>query len=181
MDYEYMIDKFYKKSEKAHKVASLCYSNKDYIGCIKAWLEEGYFNALAPALYYDGFSPPEDTVALLRTYLDIGNDRSSQAFRALEKLNKLGKKQHIADAINKFISEVSDDFILLTKKSIEIYHTLQNMRPMEMIKNGLDDRGAEDRLFMQDASASAIFNRRKSVNSVNKLMKNILEILETTS
>jgi hypothetical protein len=147
----------------------------------KAWLDEGYFNALAPALYNDGYSPPEETVVLLKTYFDIGNDRSSQAFRALEKLNNLDKKQHIADAINSFISEVSDDFISLSKKSIEIYQTIHNMRPMEIIKNGLGDRGAEDRLLMQDVSASAIFNRRKSVNSLNKLKKNILEILEITS
>ena len=96
----------------------------------------------------------------------------------MKKMGKLDKKPQITEAINRFIAEVSGDFMAMSKKSIEVWQTLENMRPMEKIEKGLAYMGAEDTLFLEDAAIKVVFNRRKSPASLRKLKREIQQILQ---
>jgi hypothetical protein len=172
------MEKFYNKADKAHEKAGQCYKNDGYRGFLNAWIEENYFEALGHAVYGD-----ESTVIDMRDRMNAENNR----FKVHKSLKKLGKEEKILEveaAINRFIDEISDDFLTLAKQSAEIKRMIDSMslgekmeRP-DIFGSGISIGQSKNRLLMEDAAFMVILNKLKAQSNVTKLQKEIGKILE---
>jgi hypothetical protein len=180
---------FHDKSTEAHKKGADCFKAADYMGYMACYLEEGYFLSLSQAVrgddhekWVDAKGQPRTVVDMLRDKLKAEQPNQSRITQVIKKMGKLEKLPEIEEAIKRFIDEVSDDFMALSKKSTEIYHVLDNMGTWEKMEKGLTHNVKEKftpdtKLFMEDKDAMAIMERLKTPETINQLIKEIQKIL----
>ena len=176
---------FYNKAEKAHKKGADCYKAGDYLNFLSNYLEAGYYQTLGYAVNGLDHSIPEITgiTETLDYEIMIKQEGKDRATQSLKKMGKLDRQPEIKTVIEQFISELSTDFIALETKSTEIDHLLSEMSIMEKMQKKLTNNVTNeidpiDRLFMEDKTAMAILNRLKSPSLINKLIKDVLKILQ---
>ena len=135
---ESFLFQFHDKANEAHKNGADCFKAADYMGFITGYFEEGYYRVLSYTLdgqnhenMKDADGQPKTIVDTLRNKLKIEQPIKSRITQVLKKLDKLDKIPKIEGVINQFIAEVSSDFMALSKKSTDIYHTLKNMGTWE--------------------------------------------------
>jgi hypothetical protein len=185
---ETFLTQFFKKGTKAHKKSADCFKAGDYMGFLDGYFEEGYYNTLAYAVNGDDHEVQKErngktVIDTLIFSLRIDPDGKSRATQALKKIGKLEKQPEIEVAIKHFIENISADFFTLSKKSTEIYRTLMSMGSWERIEKGLTNNvnnevDAVDKLFIEDKAVMAVMNRLKASGIINKLVKEVREILQ---
>jgi hypothetical protein len=182
--------KFDNMSDKAHEKTSLCYNTGDYMSALRAYFEKGYYRVLARVvngqdqrIYKDKEGQTLTPDLLLKIYLNTEEYGTSRVIQILKKIKKTEKTAEVKEAVNRFIDEVSSDFIVLADKSTEIYHTLKGMGTWEKIEKGLD-RGVNNpihptvKLFTEDEVAMAVMDRLEGLEAIDRLMDKVKEILQ---
>jgi hypothetical protein len=171
------------KAEKAHKKSSDCFKVQDYMGFLAAHFEEGYFQTLAYAVSGQNLEDGQPVIDSFQSFFKVEKQGNSRVTQALKKMGKLDKISEIEAAIKRLSTDASEDFLILAKKSTQIYQTLMNMSTREKIEKGLthnvnNEFDAEDQLFMEDKVIMGIINRRKGKGYFNVFIKEIQGILQ---
>jgi hypothetical protein len=177
---------FHTKASKAQKKGNECFKAQDYINSFAGYFGERYYRVLACAV--DGYDHEADKeengtiVDMLRSYLRFEYYGQGRVTQILKKMGKPDKMPELITTVDRFVDDIAADFMALSKKSTEIYHTLMDMGTWEKIEKGLTHNAAnpvrpEDRLFMEDEAIMAIMNRLKAQGNINRLVKEIQKIL----
>jgi hypothetical protein len=180
--------KFHGMAAKAHEKGAECFKAGDYYGFLAHYFESGYYYTLGFAVNGEDHEfrrkahGGKTAIEYLYLSLEVKQNGKTRATQSLKKLSKLEKQPEINAIIEHFVSEVSPDFIALSKKSGEIYHFLNGMGTWEKMKKGLSKNvnniPPEDKLFMEDQAAMEIINRLQSPDIVGKLSSDILKMLK---
>jgi hypothetical protein len=180
---------FSKKAEAAHKKGSDCFKNKDHIGFLTSYFEEGYYRTLAFAVngqkqedYKNEDGLHKIIVDKFWFYFKVEKQGNSRVTQVLKKAGMIEKVSEIETVINNFFNDLSLDIITLSDKSTQIYNTLMNMSTAEKIEKGLTSNAnnevdAVDKLFIDDNITNGIIKRRKSAEVLKIFIKQIHEIL----
>ena len=183
------LTQFTNKATKAHKKSADYFKAQDYMGFLAGYFEEGYFRTLAFAVngddheVYNGEGgQPLEVINRFWSFFKIEKQGYSKVAQTLKKMGKLEKIPEIEAAIERFFNDYSTDLIALSNKSTQIYRTLMNMSTWEKMEKGLNNNvneevDATDKLFIEDKVSMGIINRRKTPANINRLIKEIQDIL----
>jgi len=181
------LTQFSDKATKAHKKSADCFKAQNYLGFLAGHFEEGYYRTLAYTVNGNDHEAHksetgEPVIDIFWSSFKIEQKGTSRVTQALKKMGKLDKIPEIEAAIERFFNDISLDLITLSKKSTEIYRILMNMGSWERIEKGLTNNinnevDATDKLFIEDKISMGIINRRKTPANINRLIKEIQDIL----
>jgi hypothetical protein len=176
------LTQFTNKASKAHKKGADCFKMQDYLEFLASYLEEGYYQTLAYAVNGQDNGNGQPVIDKFWFFFKIEQQGNSRITQALKKMGKLERIPEIEAIISRFFKDASLDFLTLCNKSTQIYHSLMNMESWEKIEKGLTNNinnevDAVDKLFMEDKISMGIITRRKSSESINRLIKEVQGIL----
>jgi len=176
------LTQFSDKATKAHKKSADCFKAQDYLGFLAGYFEEGYYRTLAFAVNGDEQGDGQPVIDRFNSFFDVEEQGTSRVTQAFKKMGKLDKIPEIKEAIKRFYTDSIEDFLALSNKSTQIYRTLMNMESWERIEKGLTNNvnnevDAVDKLFIEDKVSMGIINRRKTPANINRLIKEIQDIL----
>ncbi|MDR1949154.1 MAG: hypothetical protein LBQ38_07165 [Spirochaetaceae bacterium] len=176
------LTQFTNKASNAHKKSADCFKAQDYIGFLVCYFEEGYYQTLAYAVNGQDQENGQPVIDKFWSFFKVEQQGNSRITQALKKLGKLEKIPIIEAVIQRFFNDASTDFLALSNKSTQINYTLMNMGSWEKIGKGLTNNinnevDAVDKLFMEDKISMGIITRRKSSGYINRLKKEIQDIV----